>query len=134
MVPADSQSFASGSSQDVVMIDDDVQIPEAAIETATDMVSVGNNVPLPKPLSMPILENNIVERHSQPSTSTVKNNTPRMLRFNIQYCDRTIPIDIPDTGTIGKYLFVYNLEFNRFEAFEMYFYDFYAFNIYRSFM
>ncbi|KAF2904052.1 hypothetical protein ILUMI_02149 [Ignelater luminosus] len=101
VVPADSQSFASGSAQDVVMIDDDVQIPEAPIETATDMVSVGNNVPLPKPLSMPILENNIAERHSQPSTSTVKNNTPRMLRFNIQYCDRTIPIDIPDTGTIA---------------------------------
>lgn len=96
VVPADSQAFNSSSSQDVIMIED--VVPDIPIEVATDMASVGNNVPQPKCFVVP-LDNN-VDRHSQPSTSS-KNNSPEMLHFNVQYCERTIPIDIPDTGTVA---------------------------------
>ncbi|KAF5300903.1 hypothetical protein FQR65_LT09066 [Abscondita terminalis] len=94
VVPADSQAFNSSSSQDVIMIEDVADVP---VEVGTDIGSVGNNVSQPKCFMMP-LDNN-VERQSQPSTS--KNNSPEMLHFKVQYCDRIIPIDIPDTGTVA---------------------------------
>ncbi|KAF5282552.1 hypothetical protein FQA39_LY04959 [Lamprigera yunnana] len=96
VVPADSQAFNSTAAQDVVMIEDDPL--DISVEVATDMTSVGNNVPQPRPFFLP-LDNN-VHHHSQPSTSS-KRGSPEMLHFNVQYSERTIPIDIPDTGTVA---------------------------------
>ncbi|GJQ73488.1 putative FAS-associated factor [Trypoxylus dichotomus] len=98
VMPQESQSFPSGSGSDVEMVPEVIDIPSSPIETATDMVSVGNNVGHSRPRSMPILENNVSGPYQQPSTSSLRIKT---IRFNVQYGGQTIPIDIPDTGTIA---------------------------------
>ncbi|KAK5649011.1 hypothetical protein RI129_003903 [Pyrocoelia pectoralis] len=98
VVPADSQSFNTGGSQDVIMIEDDLPTVQMPIEVATDMASVGNNVPQSN--SFVVAVENHVDHHPLPSTSSSKA-TQKMLHFNIQYCDRIIPIDVPDTGTVA---------------------------------
>lgn len=102
-MPADSQSFNSSSNQDVVMIDDDMPLLNPPVEAATDMASIGNNIPTVPLRNMPVIENHIAERQSLPSTSAAKTTTPRVLQFHVRYCDRIIPIDIQDTGTVGVY-------------------------------
>lgn len=101
VVPADSQSFNSSSNQDVVMIDDDMPLLNPPVEAATDMASIGNNIPTVPLRNMPVIENHIAERQSLPSTSAAKTTTPRVLQFHVRYCDRIIPIDIQDTGTVA---------------------------------
>lgn len=100
-MPPDTQSFNPSSSPDVMIIDDPVSVPTNNVETATDAVNVGNNVghSLPR-LSSSNSDVEIVH----PSTSSERSRTPRMIRFNVQYCDRIIPVDIPDTGTVGKFI------------------------------
>lgn len=103
-MPPDSQSFSTNSTPDVMIVDE----PEntSAVETATDMVSVGNNVGH----SLPRLSSDDDVQIVQPSTSSERASGPRMLRFNVQYCDRIIHIDIPETATVGKF-FVLALAF-----------------------
>lgn len=98
-MPPDTQSFHPNSSPDVMIIDDPISAPSNSVEAATDVVNVGNNVghSLPRLTS----SNSDVEI-VHPSTSSEKSKAPRMIRFNVQYCDRIIPVDIPDTGTVGK--------------------------------
>lgn len=99
VMPPDTQSFNPNSTPDVMIVDDPVSVPPSRVETATDIVNVGNNVghSLPR-LSSSSDDVEIVH----PSTSSEKSSAPRMLLFNVQYCDRIIPIEIPDTGTVGK--------------------------------
>lgn len=98
-MPPDTQSFTpSNPTPDVMIVDDAPDIPEGAVETATDMVSVGNNVGHPPP-KLSSGDNDVEIVH--PSTSSERNVTPRMLRFSVQYCDRIIEIELPDTATVG---------------------------------
>lgn len=64
-------------------------IEESAIpiDTATDMVSVGNNV------------GHAVS--NEPSTSTNRTRQ-RLLHFSVHYQDRIVQLEIADTGTIGE--------------------------------
>lgn len=82
-----------------MIVDDSENTPVSPVETATDMVSVGNNVGH----SLPRLSGDDDVQIVQPSTSSERGNGPRMLRFNVQYCDRIIPIDIPETCTVGEF-------------------------------
>lgn len=97
VMPQESQSFLASSGSDVEMVSEVIDVPASPIETATDMVSVGNNVGHLKSRSMPILENSISGPYQQPSTSSLRTKT---IRFNVQFGGQIIPIDIPDTGTI----------------------------------
>lgn len=104
-MPPDTQSFNTNPTPDVMIVDEPEVIPASSvIETATDMVTVGNNVGH----SLPRLSSDDDVQIVQPSTSASSSSAergsgPRMLRFNVQYCDRIIPIDIPETGTVGKF-------------------------------
>lgn len=99
VMPPDSQSFNTNPTPDVMIVDETENTPANPVETATDMVSVGNNVGH----SLPRLSSNDDIQIVQPSTSSDRGSGPRMLRFNVQYCDRIIPIDIPETGTVGEF-------------------------------
>lgn len=105
VVPPDSQNFQSNADPDVEMVSEVIDIPASPVETATDIMSIGNNVGHSRPSrvvqSMPSLNNHVDHANVQPSTSTFNSHGPRTLKFNVQYNDRIIPIDIPDTGTIG---------------------------------
>lgn len=104
-MPPDTQNFQPNPDPDVEMVSEVIDIPASPVETATDMVSVGNNVGHPKPRSapsMPLLRNHVEAIPNQPSTSSANSQASRILRFNVQYNDRVVPIDIPDTGTVGK--------------------------------
>lgn len=89
-MPPDSQSFQSRSDPDVMVVDDYINVPSSPIETATDMMEVGNNVGHTVP------NNSATE---QPSTSS-RTNSAKMLKFNVQYCDRIITVELPETATI----------------------------------
>lgn len=98
-MPPDSQSFNTNSSPDVMIVDD-IENSASSVDMPIDMASVGNNVGH----SLPMLSNDDEVQIVQPSTSSSdRASGPRMLRFNVQYCDRIIPIDIPETGTVGKF-------------------------------
>lgn len=89
------------------MVSEVIDVPASPVETATDMVSIGNNVGHSRTRavhSLPVLNNHVDRVNSQPSTSNFNNQLAKMLRFNVQYNDRIIPIEIPDTGTIGLFL------------------------------
>ncbi|XP_018334151.1 FAS-associated factor 1 [Agrilus planipennis] len=99
VMPQASQSF-----NDMEVVDEPIEIPVVPVETATDMVTVGNNVGHPCAKSMPFLEND-VESHSstsaQPSTSLSKVASSRTLQFDVKYCDRVISLNMPETSTIA---------------------------------
>lgn len=121
-MPPDTQSFHANSTPDVMIVDEPINVPASPIETATDMVNVGNNVGH----SLPKLSNDDDVVIVHPSTSSERS-APRMIRFNVQYCDRIIPIDIPDTGTVGKCgndsasnMFVFHLELDKLRIFTYY--------------
>jgi hypothetical protein len=96
VMPPDSQSFQPRSDPDVMVVDDYINVPSSPIETATDMMEVGNNV------GHPPVPNN--QTNDQPSTSTVRNNLTKMLKFTIQYCDRIITIELPESATVCELL------------------------------
>lgn len=103
VMPPDSQSFNTNSTPDVMIVDEPENASASSVETATDMASVGNNVGH----SLPRLTSDDDVQIVQPSTSSERASGPRILRFNVQYCDRIIHIDIPETGTVGKFLCSY---------------------------
>lgn len=81
-----------GNDPDVQMIED---ISAASpIESATDMVAVGNNV-----------GSNSVVPSDQPSTSSSRTRQ-RLLHFSVHFQDRILQVEIPDTGTVGTKFFV----------------------------
>lgn len=98
-MPPDSQSFNQDTTPDVMVIDEPVTAPVSAVETATDMVNVGNNVgrSLPR-LSSSDNEMDVV----QPSTSSNNSDASKILRFNVQYCDRIVSVELPETATVGE--------------------------------
>lgn len=104
VMPPDSQSFNTHATPDVMIVDEPENTPASTVETATDMTNVGNNVGH----SLPRLSSDDDDvQLVQPSTSSERGGGPRMLRFNVQYCDRIIHIDIPETGTVGKILYFF---------------------------
>lgn len=99
VMPPDTQAFNPSSSPDVMIVDDPISAHPNNVATATDVVNLGNNVghSLPR-----LTASNSDVEIVHPSTSSDKGSAPRMIRFNVQYCDRIIPVDVPDTGTAGK--------------------------------
>ena len=83
------------------MVSEVINLPASPVETATDMLSVGNNVGHPtRHRDVPVLENNVAAAVHQPSTSSIP--YAKMIKFNIQYGDRVVPISMLDTGTVGE--------------------------------
>lgn len=78
-----------GNDSDVQMIED---IPAASpVESATDMVAVGNNVG----------SHSAVVPNDQPSTSSSRTRQ-RLLHFSVHFQDRIVQVEISDTGTVGE--------------------------------
>lgn len=91
VIPQD-QSFSMGNDSDVQMVEDIRDVSAASpVETATDMVAVGNNVGSHSSLS----------HNDQPSTSSNRTRQ-RLLHFSVHFQDRIVQIEIPDTGTLGQ--------------------------------
>nr|CAH7758970.1 unnamed protein product [Callosobruchus chinensis] len=109
VMPPDTQSFQPIPDPDIMVVeDDDVgrrDIPAAPIETATDRMEVVEKAFSP--------HKSRVTRHQQkmdsqdnstPSTSSgassSTSSSKKMLKFNIQYSDRVIKIELPDDRTV----------------------------------
>lgn len=95
-MPPDSQSFQPQPDPDVMIVDDYVNVASSPIETATDMMEISNDIGPPS------------RTNDQPSTSSM-NNTTKMLKFNVQYSDRIVTVDLPETSTICMFSFFSNL-------------------------
>ncbi|XP_057654050.1 FAS-associated factor 1 [Diorhabda carinulata] len=97
VMPPDTQSFGSvNPDPDVMIVDDDldIRVPTAA-NNQPNLVVVGNSLdhsPIPDKAKTP--------DDSYPSTSAAKSTT-KMLKFNVQYCDRVIKVELPDSATIN---------------------------------
>lgn len=100
-MPPDTQNFLPRVDPDVMVIEDDVPVP-TAVETAIDMMEVGNNVGHSLNLYTPRESSTHSEGSDQASTSA-GTSTQQMLKFNIRYCDRNIKIELPENGTVSKY-------------------------------
>lgn len=93
-MPPDSQSFQPRSDPDVMVVDDYINVPSSPADDAMD---VGNNMGHKGATN---------SDSDQPSTSTNKNNSVKMLKFNVQYCDRIITVELPETSTVCKCTYV----------------------------
>lgn len=101
-MPPDTQNFLPRVDPDVMIIEDDVAVPSTAVETAVDMMEVGNSVGHSSNKSVLRQVSSPSENSDQASTST-GSNTPQMLKFNVRYCDRIIKIELPENGTVSMY-------------------------------
>ncbi|XP_019876721.1 FAS-associated factor 1 [Aethina tumida] len=94
VMPPDSQSFQpQRTDPDVMVIEDDGSDAEPPTETGTDMMEVGNNVG-PSKKAKPLVS--LPAENNMPSTSSAK-----MIKFIVQYCDRTITVELPDSATVS---------------------------------
>lgn len=102
-MPADSQSFSRAAvsvQPDVVMADDAVPRRPPANDPSADHCRDASGS-----ASMPLLgEGRIDERPSTSSGVSGKSAAagPRTLLFKVHYCDKVIPVEVPDTGTVGE--------------------------------
>ncbi|CAG9857934.1 unnamed protein product [Phyllotreta striolata] len=97
VMPPDTQSFqAPNPDPDVMIVEDDSDLPSAATaDAATDVAGLGNNIGHPATVT-----NKSSNEDSFPSTSAGQSGV-RQLKFNVQYCDRVIKIDLPESATIN---------------------------------
>lgn len=102
-MPPDTQSFQPRPDPDVMVVEDDGNLSSVPLEHATDMMEVGNNIGHPRP-KKPSPENSTRNQDNYPSTSG-SSGSERMLKFNVTYCDRVIKIELPESGTVSKYMF-----------------------------
>lgn len=83
-------SFNPTNDADVQIVEEVRNEPASPVETATDMMSVGNNFG----------QHASLDHINQPSTSSNRTRR-RLLHFSVHYNDRIIQVEIPDTGTVG---------------------------------
>lgn len=86
VIPQD-QSFSTNNDMDVQIVNEFTAT--TPMETATDMLTVGNNVGSHNLTSV---------INEQPSSSRIRQ---RLLHFSVHYQDRIVQVEIPDTGTVG---------------------------------
>ncbi|KAJ8943048.1 hypothetical protein NQ318_022592 [Aromia moschata] len=100
VMPPDTQSFQSRPDPDVMVVEDDADVPAIPVETGTDMMEVGNNVGHPS-TEKTFQENvpHVSQDNSVPSTSTGSGKV-KMLKFHVQYCDRIVKIELPESDTV----------------------------------
>ncbi|CAH1169526.1 unnamed protein product [Phaedon cochleariae] len=91
VMPPDTQSFQPRVDPDVMIVEDDADIP--VVEAATDMMEVRNNIGHSSPTKR-------THDNSVPSTSA-GNGSIKTLNFNVQYCDRIIKVELPETATVN---------------------------------
>lgn len=102
-MPPDTQSFrAPNPDPDVMIVEDDSEIPNAATaDAATDVAGLGNSIGHSSTVTKKPADNDT----SYPSTSAGKSGT-RQLKFNVQYCDRVIKVEMPESATVSKSIFL----------------------------
>ncbi|XP_050513741.1 FAS-associated factor 1 [Diabrotica virgifera virgifera] len=101
VMPPDTQSFRPPAVEpvdpDVMIVEDDADIPSAATaDAASDMVVVGNSLGH----SSTVTKKANTPDDSFPSTSAGKSGS-RMLKFNVQYCDRVVKVELPESATVN---------------------------------
>lgn len=101
-MPPDTQNFLPRVDPDVMVIEDDVPVPSTAVETAIDMMEVGNNVGHSSNKSTSRQSSILSESSDQASTSA-GTSTQQMFKFNVRYCDRNIRVELPENGTVSKF-------------------------------
>lgn len=101
-MPPDTQNFLPRVDPDVMVIEDDVPVPSTPVETAMDMMEVGNNVGHSSNKSTP-RQGSIQSESSDQASTSAGPSTQQMLKFNIRYCDRNIRIELPENGTVSEY-------------------------------
>lgn len=100
-MPPDTQNFLPRVDPDVMVIEDDVPVPSTAVETALDMMEVGNNVGHSSNKST--RHSSIHSESSDQASTSAGTSTQQILKFNIRYCDRNIRIELPANGNVSKY-------------------------------
>lgn len=100
-MPPDSQSFRARPDPDIMVVEDDADVPAVPMKSPTDPMEVGKNSSYPTTIRSPNKIVSPVQDNNIPSTSSGSGSS-KMLKFNIQYCDRVINIELPENGTVSK--------------------------------
>lgn len=109
-MPPDTQNFLPRVDPDVMVIEDDVPVPSTAVETALDMMEVGNNFGPSSNKSTP-RQGSLQSENSDHASTSAGTSTQQMLKFNIHYCDRVLKIELPENGTVSEYCFLIHFSF-----------------------
>lgn len=90
-----------------------IEIADSPIETSTETIALGDNrnltttnlignnsnVTTKHSMSAPFLRYYL--EHQQPSTSSLNNEPPKTLLFNVQYSDKVVPITVLENETLA---------------------------------
>lgn len=111
VMPPDTQAFHVRNDPDVMIVENDQDIPTVVpkpmpIEKATSVMDVGNNISIPPAKKRDFSSSS--KESFFPTASTSKqcasgsaSTGPKMLTFNIKYCDRVIKIRLPDSANLN---------------------------------
>ncbi|KAJ8978930.1 hypothetical protein NQ317_002991 [Molorchus minor] len=101
VMPPDSQSFQPRSDPDVMVVEDDTDIPAVPTKCGTGNMKIENNAdhPVEKASHENIPHSSRIQDNNLPSTSTGGGKL-RMLKFHVEYCDRIIKIELPESDTV----------------------------------
>ena len=100
-MPQETQTLPSEMDVDVEMIEEIKKEPGKSGKASPDITvvsCVGSDCGLPYQLPISVSADVI----PFPSTSQSETNT-RLLQFHIHFKDKMLQLQIPDTGTVGKY-------------------------------
>jgi len=98
-MPQETQTLPSEMDVDVEMIEETKQDPSSPVKSSPDVTVVsciGSDCPLPYQLPISVSADVI----PLPSTSQSESST-RLLQFHIHFREKVIPLQLPDTGTVG---------------------------------
>lgn len=100
-MPPDTQNFVPRLDPDVMVIEDNDPVPPTAIESAVDMMEVGNNC-MHSVNKFPTRQGSSHSESSDQASTSAGTSSQQILKFNVRYCDRIIKVDLPENGTVSK--------------------------------
>lgn len=109
VMPPDTQAFHVRNDPDVMIVENDTEMPVAVplpipIAKTRDIIEVGNSTGLPPSKKREFSSSSSHENNFGASTSSgpaSASTGPKILTFNVKYCDRVIKIRLPDSDNLG---------------------------------
>lgn len=107
-MPPDTQAFHARNDPDVMIVENDSDVPTQVFKPLDMMDIVANNIGHPPAKKREFLsssENNFPTASTSSGPSGASTG-PRILNFNVKYCDRVVKIRLPDSASLGM-VFIY---------------------------
>lgn len=119
VMPPDTQSFHPRNDPDVMIVEEDTDIPPvppSAFKPVTsdktvDRMDIGNHIGHPPAKRREFSSNSSLDKsYAAASTSSGPSGAstgPKFLNFTVKYCDRVLKITLPDSADLSEFLVLF---------------------------